>query len=172
MKKVLILLSLPLMVSCAYAQSSVWKVSKDGNEMYLAGSVHVLKKSDYPLPTEFDQAFEDSDKLVFETDIAKLQDPALAQKMMAKGMLTDNKTLSDVLSEEVYEQLKDEAAKLSLSLAALGQFKPSLVIVTMTSLKLQQMGISSDGVDMYYFNKGKEAGKDLGYLESIDLQIR
>ena len=67
--------------------------------------------------------------------------------------------------------MKDEAAKLSLSLAALGQFKPSLVIVTMTSLKLQQMGISSDGVDMYYFNKGKEAGKDLGYLESIDLQI-
>ena len=87
------------MVSCAHAQISVWKVSKDGNEMYLAGSVHVLKKSDYPLPTEFDQAFENSDKLVFETDIAKLQDPALAQKMMAKGMLTDNKTL-DVLRRE------------------------------------------------------------------------
>ncbi len=171
MKRLLIVLLLPLLAGTSIAQTSVWKVKKGKNEMYLAGSIHVLKKSDYPLPAEFDQAFANSDKLVFETDIAKLKDPSIAQMMMSKAMLADGKTLSDVLSEETYKALEAETAKLSLPLSALAQFKPSMVMVTLTGMKLQQLGISSEGVDQFYYSKAQEAGKGLGYLETIESQI-
>jgi len=39
----------------------------------LLGSVHVLKKEDYPLPAPIEAAFSDSKTAVFETDIAALR---------------------------------------------------------------------------------------------------
>ena len=171
MKKLLFLLLLPLLVGNGIAQTSVWKVSKDGNDMYLAGSVHLLKESDYPLPQEFDKAFENSDKLVFEADIDKMNDPQLAQQIMMKAMLEDNKTLKDVLSEETYKTLEEETAKMSLPLANLARFKPTMVILTMTQVKLQELGITANGVDQFYHSKAKEANKGLGYLETIEEQL-
>ena len=171
MKRILILMLLPLFVGTGIAQTSVWKVSKDGNDMYLAGSVHLLKESDYPLPQEFDKAFENSEKLVFEADIDKMNDPQLAQQIMMKAMLEDDKTLKNVLSEEVYKTLEAEAGKMSIPLANLARLKPSMVILTMTQFKLQQMGITAKGVDQFYHNKAKEANKGLGHLETIEEQL-
>lgn len=171
MKRLLIALLLPLLASSVMAQTSVWKISKGGNEMYLAGSVHLLRESDYPLPKQFDRTYQKAEKLVFEADIDQLQDPQMAQAMMAQAMIPENKTLADLLSEEVYKALEAEAAKLSLPLANLARFKPSMVIVTMTGLKLQQEGISAKGVDQHFIDKAKADGKELGYLETVEEQI-
>jgi uncharacterized protein YbaP (TraB family) len=50
-----------------YAETSVWKISNGDNVLYIGGTVHVLRASDYPLPDAFDTAFEKSDIMVFET---------------------------------------------------------------------------------------------------------
>jgi len=39
--------------SGVWAESSVWVVSSSRANVYLAGSFHVLRASDYPLPAEF-----------------------------------------------------------------------------------------------------------------------
>ena len=44
------------------AQSSVWKVSKGGNTLYIGGTSHLLRTSDYPLPAEFDLAYAAADE--------------------------------------------------------------------------------------------------------------
>ena len=171
MKRLFIFLLLPFFTTGAMAQTSIWKVSKGGNEIYLGGSVHLLKESDYPLPEEFDAAFALSQKMVFETNIGKLEDPQMAQKVMAKAMIEDNKTLSDILSEDVYKALEAETAKMSLPIAALERFKPSMVIVTMSGIQMQKMGITADGVDKHYYNKSNAEGKELAYLETVDEQL-
>ena len=43
--------------SLVWVYSSVWKAQKDGNTVYLGGTIHVLSKGDYPLPDAFDQAY-------------------------------------------------------------------------------------------------------------------
>ncbi|MDR1429132.1 MAG: TraB/GumN family protein, partial [Spirochaetaceae bacterium] len=45
-----------LCVSGASGQASVWRVSGGGNTVYLAGSIHLLREKDYPLPDVFDAA--------------------------------------------------------------------------------------------------------------------
>ena len=55
------------------AQSSVWKISKGDASVYLGGTCHILRKSDYPLPKEFEQAYAEADSLVFEIDPASLE---------------------------------------------------------------------------------------------------
>ncbi len=49
------------------AETSVWKISNDDHITYLGGTVHILRESDYPLPDAFNEAFEQSSTIVFET---------------------------------------------------------------------------------------------------------
>jgi uncharacterized protein YbaP (TraB family) len=51
----------------SYGQTSVWKISNGNNVLYIGGTIHVLRESDYPLPEAFETAFENSTIIVFET---------------------------------------------------------------------------------------------------------
>ena len=51
----------------ANADTSLYEVSKGAQKIYLGGTIHVLRASDYPLPAEFEQAYEKSDVVVLET---------------------------------------------------------------------------------------------------------
>ena len=47
-----------------------WKVTDTaGHTLYLAGSVHALRPSDYPFPAPYEQAYAASSSLAFETDL-------------------------------------------------------------------------------------------------------
>src|SRR4051794_18445567 len=66
------------------AASCVWKVtSPRGGTLYLAGAIHALRSSDYPLPASYDRAFEASTRLAFETEDKALE--AAAKGFVAKG---------------------------------------------------------------------------------------
>ena len=73
-----------LLLSCiifnipAFAKSPVWRISKDRNHVFIGGTIHVLSKSDFPLPEAFDSAFNNSNLLVLEADVQKLQTPVVA----------------------------------------------------------------------------------------------
>ena len=72
--------------------SSVWKISKDGKTLFLGGSVHVLREKDFPLPQEFDQAFERADILVLEANVEQASDFEAQAEFMSKLILRDGKT--------------------------------------------------------------------------------
>src|SRR3982751_491 len=55
--------------STVVASSCVWKVTgPNGGTLYLGGSVHALRRSDYPLPAAYNTALAASSHIVFEDD--------------------------------------------------------------------------------------------------------
>jgi hypothetical protein len=51
MKKILLGMALVLLICTpSWAESSVWKIQKDNSVMYLGGTFHLLRPSDFPLP--------------------------------------------------------------------------------------------------------------------------
>jgi len=69
MKKLLLPLLLIIGTSAAYAEAPkplLWKVSDANNSLYLLGSFHMLKETDYPLAKSTDLAFDDAEQMVFE----------------------------------------------------------------------------------------------------------
>lgn len=154
-----------------FAQSSVWEVSKNGNTLYLGGSVHLLRTEDFPLPKEFDTAFEKSEMLIFETDIEQLSNPAIAQKMMANAMLPEDQTLQTVLNEEVYKQLDAKCKEIGLPIANVQKLKPAMLINILTIMRMQQLGFIPQGLDTHYHSKAKETKKEIEFLETIDFQL-
>jgi len=151
--------------------SSVWKISRNGNTMFLGGSVHILRESDYPLPNEFDRAFSQSASLVLETDVEQLANESVLQYLMSRMYLPANQTLRSILDSSAYEQLYAAFSEYGLLLDGVSNFKPSMVINILTLLQIQKLGFVQEGVDFYYLEKAKNEKKPVGYLESIETQI-
>ena len=75
----------------------------DADTIYLGGTIHLLRATDFPLPEEFDQAYAASQRLFFETDIGAINSPE-AQARMAQMMLAEpGKTLQSQLSPTTYQ---------------------------------------------------------------------
>lgn len=160
-----------IIIACSTAQTSVWKISGNGNTLYIGGTIHILRPQDYPLPVEFDSAYAKSEVMVFEADVEELEDPEVAKILLQKAMFKDERTLQSVLSKDVYDRLEEESSKLNIPLTNLNTFKPSLVILTLAVMKMQQLGISAEGVDKHYFSKAKADNKDLLFFETAEEQI-
>ncbi len=164
-------LILALLPSLLLAESSVWKVSKGEQSLYIGGTCHVLRASDYPLPAEFDLAYAAADTLVFEIDPAAAQDPAFAMQLLAKASYTDGRSLKSVLSEEAYQALAAQGTKSGLPIEVLNGIKPGMVMMMLTMQELTKAGVSQEGVDMHYHALGLKDHKPVRSLETPDFQI-
>jgi uncharacterized protein YbaP (TraB family) len=163
--------AIALSIGPCFSQSSVWKINKNENTLYLGGSVHLLRAEDFPLPKEFDTAFDKSERLVLEADAEQMSNPAIAQGMMTQAMLAGDASLQTLLNEETYKLLEAKCGEFSIPMASVMKLKPGMLVNLLDAMKLQQLGFTPQGVDVYYLSKAKEKNATLDFLETIDFQI-
>jgi len=155
----------------ADSPSSVWVAEKDGHHIYLAGTIHLLRKEDYPLPSVFEQAYRDSKRLVFELPPGE-ENQSAAVKMREMGTYPPGETLSKNISEETLEKVKTWSAKNSLPMAALDQLRPWFLALTIAAVEYQALGAESlRGVDSYFEKKAREDAKPGEGLETVEFQL-
>lgn len=155
----------------AAADTAVWKISNGQNELFIAGTVHILPPAEFPLPTEFDKAYQQADSIVLE---AKLPDPTDQQAQMAmiqKLAYPAGETLSQKVSESTYKELKQYLSGLGLNLDELNGFKPGFVLSMMTVMEAHKAGLAGEGVDAFYDKQAKKDNKEINYLETAEFQL-
>jgi uncharacterized protein YbaP (TraB family) len=155
----------------AQSGSSVWKISKGGNTILLGGSIHVLRESDFPLPVEFDRAFEQSKSLVLEADIGRMADVEIVQYLMARAFLPGDQTLQSVLNPVIYKLFMEKCAEFGIPPEVIMKFNPYMAINVLTVMAIQKSGFEQQGVDYYYYELAVKTGKSLGFLETVETQI-
>ena len=153
------------------AQSPVWKVEKNDKVTFIGGSFHMLTPEDYPLPAAFEEAYQQSAQIVFETDIQKAQSPEYQQTMIRQLSYNDGRNLQQVLKEDTYLGVTEFFTNRGIPMAAIVNFKPGMVAMTMTVVELQRLGLVGVGVDAYYNEKSINDQKKLGQLESVEDQL-
>jgi len=158
--------------SFAMAESSVWKVSHGSSYFYLAGTVHVLRATDFPLPPQFDRAYDDADKLAFETDIGVLMNPVTQVMLMKQLAQPQGRTLQQQLSPDTWAELSQRAAAFGLPDAQLQGMSVAGVFSVMLALELRKMGASETGVDQHYYGKAYRDQKPRLSLESVQEQLK
>ena len=164
-------LLLLLCSSQSFSQTSLWRVSDGVNTLFIGGTIHVLRETDFPLPAAFDDAFNQSSKLVFETDIAATEDPAFGQQMMQRLMYSDGRTLQTGLSPKTYQQLETFCTERGIPVLMFQQMRPPAAVLTLMMLELQRLGISNAGVDSHYFQRAQAEHKKIGELETAAEQL-
>ncbi|QEM67552.1 TraB/GumN family protein [Geobacter sp. FeAm09] len=155
----------------AGAESSVWKARKGDSVLYLGGTCHLLREADFPLPAEFDRAYRASQVVVFETDLDKLQAPATRQRFLAKAMYGDGSTVDKHLSAKAYAALSAFSEANGIPMQSFAQFRPSMIVMTLTLMELMKMGVTQQGVDSVYHARAVADKKAVDGLETADQQI-
>ncbi len=136
--------------------SSVWKITHGDNQLYLGGTIHVLAKSDYPLPSAYDLAYKKSSHLVFETDIAAMSSPSLLLKMNQIMTYNDGRKLSGVIKPESYHLLMKYFHERQMPTDAYQYYTPVGITLLISMFELQRMGLNPKfGVDQHFYHKAQ-----------------
>lgn len=154
-----------------HAESFLWKVTKGDDHLFIGGTIHVLTESDYPLPSEFDQAYNRAALVVLETDLTKMNSPEFQQAMMKAFTYSDDSTLQDNLSPETVQALEKFLSKRGIPIETFAKFKPAMVGITITLLELQRLGLVGAGVDEFFLQKATQDEKHVDGLESAEQQL-
>ncbi|MEW6068742.1 MAG: TraB/GumN family protein [Nitrospirota bacterium] len=173
-----VFLILFLLTFCIYTQSVItgeqkdflWKVQSKTSTVYVLGSIHFLKKDIYPLDKKIENAFDRSNILVVEANINDMNQINV-EKLMGGILYPDNDTLENHVSRETYELIKKEMGRFRIPPELINKQKPWILALTLTSLKLIEMGYDPNyGIDMHFLLKA-EGKKKISELESLDYQI-
>ncbi|NVK56496.1 MAG: TraB/GumN family protein [Alteromonadaceae bacterium] len=159
-----------MLSSCAHS-ASVWQVSKDDHSIYIGGTLHLLSPADFPLPEAYATAYNNADKLIFETDIGGLNSTEFQQDMLQRLTYQDGTQLKDTLSESTYNALSTHLSQRHLDIAKMAHYTPALMSITLSITELRQMGLTSQGVDEFYFFRAMMDGKTLDWFESPQQQL-
>ncbi len=153
-------------------RSIVWKVEGKTNTVYLAGSVHLLREQDFPIPPTYDEAYVNSGKIIFEIDTKDMLDPGVASQMQKLGSYHDGDTLAEHVSADTIEQLDKFLAERQLPRAVFMKMKPGLLSMVLSSLEAGNYGARPDlGLETIFGARAAEDGKPTSGLETIEFQI-
>ncbi|TLS51241.1 polysaccharide biosynthesis protein GumN [Paenibacillus antri] len=151
----------------------LWRVDHDGDSVYLVGSMHIADESFYPLPSAYEEAFQDAEYLGVEVDVSQGATPEVQQLVMSLGMYQDGTTLQDRIPEELYGSIGEILAENGLEANAMDAFKPWMAEMTLASLKSMQAGFQGEvGIDMYFLQKAIERQLPILELESYESQLQ
>jgi hypothetical protein len=151
----------------ANAETSLYEITKGDQKMYLGGTIHVLRNSDYPLPPEFEQAYENAKILVLETDLKKASSPEFGQQMAQAFMYSDGKNLSQDLKPALWKELQAFSDKRQFPLGQMSMFKAMFVSLSLSIAEMQRQGFGvGQGVDSYFYQKAILSGKATQELET------
>ena len=149
----------------------LWEYRQGASTVYLAGSIHVLKPSLYPLPAQLTTAFQQSDYLVLEVNTEQYPPAILQQQTMKHALLPAGQTLQSALPEPLARRLGDRLAAYGMSLQALASAKPAMVMNQLVIARLMAMGYLPDyGVERHFLSL--RTSQQILELESLDAQLR
>lgn len=151
----------------------LWRVQGDSGVVYLFGSVHLLKESDYPLAPEVDAAYADAEELVFELSPADMQSGEAGAQMLRMGSLPAGETLREHVSEDTWKAVQDYVDGGGfLPLSAIERMRPWMLALTLSVMEMQRAGLDPNhGVEQHFLRALNKDGKDGEGLETIAQQL-
>ena len=160
------------LTSPALAASSLWVTEIDDHQLFLMGSIHVLQKSHYPLPTALEEAYKKCEVVVFEIDQKEMETTEVQQMFLRLGTYPPSTSLDKHLSETTLVAFNDYLATIQLPFAIFKQFKPAYCALVITMMEFERLGfLANYGLDQYYAEKATHDGKKQLALETAAFQF-
>jgi uncharacterized protein len=143
----------------------VWKVSAPGGgTLYLGGSIHALRSTDYPLPSAYNRAFDVSERLLFEDDPNVA--PDRVKRFLKSAEYPKNDSLKNHVDPRTYDYLKRVFARMNVPEEKFARLRPWALIMTLWSPSLS--GFSQElGIEEFLQRRARANGKPVSGLESF-----
>jgi uncharacterized protein len=151
---------------------ALWEIHGKHNTVYLLGSIHVLRPSDYPLAPELLAAYSHAQSLYMEVNLQELDLQTMQVELLASATLPEGKTLPGILGKQRYDHAAALARDVGVELSSFDGFAPWFVAEAISQLQLTQLGFQpQSGVEMYFLERAKSDAKSVAGLETVHDQI-
>ena len=149
--------------------ASVWKVTDSkGGVVYLGGSYHALRKSDYPLPGAFEKAFDASTRLAFEIDF---KSDGFASSFVKAGLYPRGDQLKNHVNPRTYQYLCRVLAQSKLPQELIATYRPWFLAFMLDDPSSDAFS-SQLGVESFLARRPHAKNKSTTGLESTMEHIR
>lgn len=151
---------------------TLWELQGNTNRIFILGSIHMLRSTDYPIPSVINSVYEEAEALIMELDLDDIDQAGMAALVLELGMLRDGKSLEDVIGKPAYAEALALADELEIPLALLANSKPWLAAVTVETLILTRVGFDPQyGVEQHLMSMAKRAHKEITGFETERQQL-
>lgn len=151
---------------------TMWQTQGQHNRIYILGSIHLLRASDYPIPSVIYSAYDEAETLIMELDMDDTDQIQTAAIVMELGMLKDGGSLEDQLGRQDYAKAVALADEIEIPLAMLAGSKPWLAAITIETMILTRVGFDpSRGIEMHLVARAANDSKNVIGLETTRQQI-
>jgi uncharacterized protein YbaP (TraB family) len=172
---------LGLALSCVALSASVradgplhalWELHGKHNTVYVLGSIHVLRPSDYPLAPAVLNAYKDANSIFMEVNLAELDPQRMQTELLASARLPEGKTLPGIMGDARYKRAQVLAQEVGIDIGIFDAFAPWFAAEAISQLQLLQLGFQpKSGVEMFFLERARADGKSVAGLETVHDQI-
>lgn len=141
-----------------------YKAERQGQVVYVLGTLHVGSTDFYPLRPAIESALKKSARLYLEINEAE---PGVEEKL-AQAMLCKHPCLKESLSEPEWNTLSDRLGNKEAAIREIGRLRPWAAAIVLSLADYAALGFTADQGVEKHVSKGK---RPIG-LESADEQIR
>ena len=129
--------------------------------MYLGGSVHALRNTDYPLPAVYNHALDTSSRVVFEDD--PKAGAREAKELLRAGTYPKGDTLKNHVDPRTYAYIRRFFALVNVPENEFARYRPWLINVLLSSPTYEHYQL---GVEQYLERRAAANSKPVSGLES------
>jgi uncharacterized protein YbaP (TraB family) len=170
-------LALSCLGVCAAARAdgalhALWELHGKHNTVYLLGSIHVLRASDYPLAPQVLSAYGKASSILMEINLAQIDAQRVQAELLASARLPEGKTLPGIMGDARYKRAQSLAREVGIDLGIFDAFAPWFAAEAISQLQLQHLGFQPKaGVEMFFLERARADGKPVAGLETVHDQI-
>ncbi len=151
---------------------ALWELHGKHNTVYILGSIHVLRQSDYPLAPEVLNAYGKASSILMEINLADMDPQRLQTELLASARLPEGKTLAGIMGDARYKHAQALAQEVGIDLGIFDAFAPWFAAEAISQMQLLQLGFQpKSGVEMFFLERARADHKSVAGLETVHDQI-
>ncbi|MFP4519996.1 MAG: TraB/GumN family protein [Oceanicaulis sp.] len=160
------------------ADPALWSISDSDSTVYLFGTVHFLPPELAWRSEAVDAALADAEIVYLETDALSPEAQAQMQRLIPQlGLNPPGTALTGLISDAALDDLAVVAGRLDLTPEALAAqidpLKPWLASLMLAVRQIEAAGYDpQSGVEAKVTAAAQAAGKEFGYFETLEEQLR
>jgi len=161
---------------------TLWKIDDAKKPVYLLGSIHVLRRQNYPLERPLEDAFDEAKVVAFEIDMSAPPPPPEApaaepppparRGKPAPAPVPKPSALKAQVSPATYRSVVRYLENAGYPGTVFDQWPAPIVATALVQMEVSQLGFESQwGVDAYFYRRAKKYGKTVVGLETQADQV-
>ncbi|KLN61692.1 hypothetical protein WH96_05015 [Kiloniella spongiae] len=167
-------------IQSALADSTInpalWKLTDEDSIVWIFGTVHAQDENLQWKTNKIKQAFDSADIYYMEAPIADATPETMIPLLQKHAFNKSSTPFYEQLAPTDRENFVRALNSLGIPEEAMPNFatlRPWFTAVTLAGIQMQAKGLNPEaGVDKALWDDAKAAGKELGYLETLEQQLR